>query len=292
VARRPTPLRTLLAVVVAGALVGCSPTGDAPMDVEVSGEPGTAPELTFPTPLDVGVQRVEVLVEGTGPKLVEGQPVLLDFFAESATDGSVIAQTYDSEPRAYILSQDSLGPDLHAALRDERVGARILQIAPGRGDTPAAVAVYDVLSTRAVGDPVEPREGMPTVTLSSNGEPTVTIPDADPPSDLVVQPLIRGLGPQVSAGSVVTVQYVGVTWSDGEVFDSTWADGKLPANLPIGVGSVPEGWDEGIVEQTVGSQVLLVLPPDSGVGGDDALAGQPLVFVVDILAATAGPEGS
>ena len=48
------------------------------------------------------------------------------------------------------------------------------------------------------------------------------------------------------------------------------------------------GWDEGLVGQTVGSQVLLVVPPDKGYGA----AGQPnagisgtdtLVFVVDIL---------
>ena len=51
------------------------------------------------------------------------------------------------------------------------------------------------------------------------------------------------------------------------------------------------GWDEGLVGQTVGSQVLLVVPPDKGYGKD----GQPsagikgtdtLVFVVDILDAT------
>ena len=173
------------------------------------------------------------------------------------------------------MSPDSLGPDLYNALHGQRVGARILQVAPGREGYPAAVAVYDVLPTRATGEPVAPREGLPTVTLGPYGEPTITVPATDPPTQAIAQPLVRGDGPQVEAGQVVTVQYVGVTWSDGKVFDSTWADGKLPADFPIGVGSLPSGWDEGIVEQTVGSQVLLVLPPDSGFAGTDQDLAEP-----------------
>ena len=55
----------------------------------------------------------------------------------------------------------------------------------------------------------------------------------------------------------------------------------------IGKGQVIPGWDEGLVGQTVGSQVLLVVPPDKGYGAGSASAGikgtDTLVFVVDIL---------
>ena len=56
----------------------------------------------------------------------------------------------------------------------------------------------------------------------------------------------------------------------------------------IGKGSVIAGWDEGLVGQTVGSQVLLVVPPDKGYGAagntDAGIKGtDTLVFVVDIL---------
>lgn len=46
------------------------------------------------------------------------------------------------------------------------------------------------------------------------------------------------------------------------------------------------GWDEGLVGQTVGTQVLLVIPPDKGYGasGSEGISGtDTLVFVVDIL---------
>ncbi|MCV2394802.1 FKBP-type peptidyl-prolyl cis-trans isomerase [Actinotalea sp. M2MS4P-6] len=280
----------LLVALVLATTAACTPANETPPDVQVSGDPGSAPELSFPTPYAVPTQRVEVLVPGDGPALEPGQPVLLDFYAESAEDASVIGDTYSSEPRPFVMSAEALGPDLFAALSGQSVGARILQLAPARQGYPATVAVYDVLPTRATGEPVTPREGLPTVTLAADGEPTITMPDGDPPSENVVQPLIRGSGPQVQAGQAVTVQYVGATWTDGTVFDSTWTDDKLPATFPIGVGSVPDGWDEGIVEQTVGSQVLLVLPP--GQGGEAGLNDQTLVYVVDILAASGGPEGS
>jgi peptidylprolyl isomerase len=292
--RRPGWTRVLAATSVAIALLtsGCTAPTAPSNDIQVSGELGASPQLHFVTPLLVPQQRVEVLAPGEGERLADDRPVLLDFYAESAEDGSLIAETYSGEPRAYTMSPDSLGPDLYNALHGQRVGARILQVAPGRDGYPAAVAVYDVLPTRATGEPVAPRDGLPTVTLGPYGEPTITVPDADPPSQAVAQPLLRGDGPQVEAGQVVTVQYVGVTWSDGTVFDSTWAEGKLPADFPIGVGSLPSGWDDGIVEQTVGSQVLLVLPPDSGFAGTDQdLANQTVVFVVDILAARGGVEG-
>jgi peptidylprolyl isomerase len=48
------------------------------------------------------------------------------------------------------------------------------------------------------------------------------------------------------------------------------------------------GWDKGLVGQTVGSQILLVVPPDEGYGSagrkEAGIRGtDTLVFVVDIL---------
>lgn len=282
---------TPLVALVLATTAACTPVAEAPAEVQVTGEPGAAPELSFPAPYEIDAQRVEILVAGDGALLERGEPVLLDFYAESAEDGSLIAETYSAEPRAFRMSSEALGPDLYAALRGQAVGARVLQLAPGRKGFPATVAIYDVLPTSATGEPVEARDGLPSVQRAADGKPTVTMPGGDPPAENVVQPLIRGTGPQVEAGQVVTVQYVGATWSDGKVFDSTWTKGKLPAAFPIGVGSVPDGWDEGIVEQTVGSQVLLVLPPGQAADEDD-LVDETLVYVVDILAADGGPEES
>jgi peptidylprolyl isomerase len=283
-----------LAIVAAAAalVTGCSKEPEPLPQVTVTGEPGLAPDLVYGTPFIVDEPRVEVVWEGDGPVVSEGQAILVNYYAEAGQDGSVVGETFSTEPKPYTLSAEALGIDIFEALEGRTVGSRILHmVPPAPGQTSSTIAVFDLLPTRASGAPVETREGLPSVALDEDGAPTITIPPAEPPVELVVQPLIKGDGPQVEPGQVITVQYTGVVWSNGSVFDSTWAPGKLPSPFPIGVGSVPAGWDEGLVEQTVGSQVLLVMPPEYAYGGtDQALASETLVFVIDILAASGGPS--
>lgn len=287
-----TTLAAGLAVAAALLLGGCTEEPEEPAEIAVTGEPGALPTIEYEAPLTVEEPRVEVLWEGDGPEVSDGEPVLVDFYAESGADGTLINETYSAEPTPYLLSAEALGQDIYDALSGQTVGSRILQVVPAaEGQDGPTVAVFDLLPTRASGEPVEPREGLPTVERAPDGNPTVSVPDTEPPSDLVVQPLLRGSGRQVEPGQVITVQYTGVTWSDGTVFDSTWEPGNLPAPFPIGAGSVIEGWDVGLVEQTVGSQVLLVVPPNLAFGGtDNELADETLVFVIDILAASGGPN--
>jgi len=282
----------LLAVGVVAGAAACSEEPEPAPQVLVTGEPGGTPELQFTAPLAITEPSVEVIAEGTGPELSDGGPVLVNFYAESAADGSLINETYSGEPRAYVLSEEYIGTEIYRALRGQRVGSRILHVVPPSEGQPAGtVAVFDILPTRAEGEAVPPREGLPTVDVGDDGTPAVTVPpETAPPADLVIQPLIRGTGPQVVAGQVITVQYVGVRWSDGSVFESSWESGELPVSFPIGVQSVLEGWDAGLVEQPVGSQVLLVVPPSMAYGGTpNELAEETLVYVVDILSAVGGP---
>ena len=86
----------------------------------------------------------------------------------------------------------------------------------------------------------------------------------------MVQPLIKGDGATVAAGQTVVVNYVGIVWASGTVFDSSWTRGAT-FTVPIGAGQVIPGWDEGLVGQTVGSRVLLAIPPDKGYGSPGQL---------------------
>jgi peptidylprolyl isomerase len=106
-------------------------------------------------------------------------------------------------------------------------------------------------------------------------------------SSLVVQPLVVGTGPVVEAGQTVVVHYTGIVFGTGKQFDSSWDRGQA-AEFVIGKSQVIAGWDKGIVGQTVGSQLLLVIPPADGYGtSGNSSAGisgtDTLVFVVDIL---------
>lgn len=281
---------TVLVLAAALLLGACEEPEDTPSTpantaLEVTGSAGSPPTLEYTPPLDVPEVRSEVLWPGTGRELADGDPVLLNLYAQDARDATVLQNTYADAPQWLALDDSSVGGELADELRGQRVGARLLHVE--EDDGVPVVLVVDVLPTRADGEAVAPEaaEGVPTVTLAEDGAPTITIPpDAAPPGDLGIRPLIRGDGRQVEAGQVVTVRYTGVRWSDGEVFDTSWAPDAAPSSVMIGLGEVIEGWEQGLLEQSVGSQVMLVVPPELGYEGTASpLAGETLVYVVDIL---------
>ncbi|MCL2464331.1 MAG: FKBP-type peptidyl-prolyl cis-trans isomerase, partial [Micrococcales bacterium] len=103
----------------------------------------------------------------------------------------------------------------------------------------------------------------------------------------VVQPRIQGTGPAVKSGQTIVVNYTGWLW-DGTQFDSSWDRQATMAVQDIGQAQLIDGWNQGLVGQDVGSQVLLVIPPSLGYGSTaqgSIPANSTLVFVVDILAA-------
>ncbi|SDQ40302.1 FKBP-type peptidyl-prolyl cis-trans isomerase [Quadrisphaera sp. DSM 44207] len=308
--RRSLPVLLAVPLVLAGC--GSEDPADPAQvleQVEVSdaGE-GEAPQVVLEeTPLSVEETATEVLRDGEGPPVEAGQLVGVDYVGVNGADGEQFdASEWSGTPISFTLD-DSVIPGFTTALQGVPVGSRVLAaIAPqdgygpqggveaaGIGAEDTLVFVIDVVSAspaRAAGEAVTPPAGLPGVTLAEDGAPTITIPQgAQPPSELVAQELIRGTGPQVQSGQTVTVHYTGVKWADGSVFDSSWENGA-PVPFQIGTGQVIPGWDTGLVGRTVGSQVLLVIPPAQGYGEagapDAGISGtDTLVFVVDVLAA-------
>jgi len=283
--------RVVVLAVAALALGACSTVTSADPEVTVTGGPGEAPTVTYLTPLTVDSTFQKTIWPGTGDELQEGAPVLIDFWLENATDASLVKESYSTSPTPRILTAEDLGTDLYETLRGQQVGARLLQVTPGSsGADYPTVTVLDVLPTRAVGEPHTPDPALPVATEAGDGSLMLTPTGTTPPDDLVVQPLIRGTGPQVAAGDVITVQYGGFTWDDGVMFDSTWQRG-LPVSFLL--SDVPP-WAEGLVDQPAGSRVLLVVPPSYPLGVTDGeeLAGKTVVFVIDILATGSPAQGA
>ncbi len=157
----------------------------------------------------------------------------------------------------------------------------------GIAEDATAVVVMDlqkVYLAAADGAPqYSDRRGMPSVVLAPNGAPGIIVPGTPPPTDLAVEVLKKGAGPAVTADDSIRIHYTGVTWAGREVFDSTWDKG---ASTAVTLDGVVEGFAEALEGQTVGSQILAVIPPELGYG-DQASgaipAGSTLVFVIDIL---------
>jgi peptidylprolyl isomerase len=101
---------------------------------------------------------------------------------------------------------------------------------------------------------------------------------------LNVATLIEGKGVATQNGQEITVNYVGVSYKDGEEFDSSWKRSQ-PFSFKLGDGKVIKGWDQGLVGVKVGSRVQLDIPAELAYG-DDASGGSPtgpLRFVIDVL---------
>lgn len=147
-----------------------------------------------------------------------------------------------------------------------------------------AIDLQKVYLAAADGTPqYNDRRGMPSVVLAPNGTPGIIIPDTAPPSDLAVEVLKKGDGPAVGDGDQIRINYTGLTWADRKVFDSTWDKG---ASTAVTLDAVVPGFAQALKGQTVGSQILVVIPPSLGYGDKTTSsipAGSTLVFVIDVL---------
>jgi peptidylprolyl isomerase len=87
------------------------------------------------------------------------------------------------------------------------------------------------------------------------------------------------------AGLPVNVHYVGVSWSTGAEFDSSWSRSEL-FGFALGAGQVISGWDQGVAGMRVGGRRRLTIPPHLGYGAQGAggviAPNETLVFVVDL----------
>ena len=123
---------------------------------------------------------------------------------------------------------------------------------------------------------------MPTVTGDKGAAPQITAPGGNPPTNLVTEDVYVGEGAEASANSTLTVHYTLMSWSTGEVVESSWSG--EPATF--GLNQVILGWQQGIPGMKVGGRRLLVIPPDLGygeAGGGPIGPNETLIFVVDLI---------
>ncbi|MFC5379674.1 FKBP-type peptidyl-prolyl cis-trans isomerase [Aquipuribacter nitratireducens] len=271
--------------------------------VSVDGAYGEVPTVEFDTPFEVEESASTVLDEGDGEELTSEDTVTLDYWVFSGSSGEQLESSRDAAPISLPLGEGQAAPGIIDALVGIPDGSRVVAaVAPpeppeGASADPSAetiVFVMDVLGVvpeRAEGEVVEPPEGVPSVTTDDAGDvESLDVSGVEAPEELVVTTLIEGEGEPVEAGSTVTIHYEGVLASDGTVFDSSWDRGTA-ATFPL--DNLIPAWRDGLVGVPVGSRVVMQVPPEQGYGAEGSPPTIPgdadLVFVVDVLAATAPP---
>ena len=225
------------------------------------------------TSADVGADLHGALTGATeGSRLLVTQPVAEPAGepAEDGTDESTDAPADDATDAPTDEGTEAPTDGPTDAPTDSATAGRML------------VIVVDVLRTSATGVAVE-GAGVPGVSVGDGegGAPTLAVePGAAPPEKLAVAQVLRGTGEPVRPGQEVTVQYLGLVWDSGEVYDSTWSAERGPQVLAV--DDTFPGLREALLDQPVGSRVLVVAPPAQAFGT------QTLALVVDVLATWGG----
>ena len=259
--------------------------------VKVSGPLDEKPTIEFKPAFAGEKDEFRIIEAGTGPEVASGDRVTVNYVAVGGSDGAELDTTWGAAPQKITVGTSAVLPIIDEAIIGQPVGTRVLVSTDStEANGQWLLFVFDIVDAKklpasAEGEAVAPLPNMPAVTIE-NGVPTIAKPTGDASTTLVVSVLIKGTGPVVAAGQTVSMQYTGIVWATGTVFDSSWTSGAV--DFPIGSGQVIAGFDEGIVGQTVGSRVLVAIPPDKGYGAEgNAQAGiagtDTLVFVVDIL---------
>ena len=283
----PSPSATAAAD-LCDALAAPGAASDA---VEVTGDPGAPATATFTAPLDITELQTTVVDEGSGDPVASGDFISYALSAFDAETGERLVDT-GYAPGELLPAQISADNPLGQILGCGKPGQRVVATFPATESASAEIYVVDLLGlvpTAAWGEEQPPVDGMPTVTLDEDGTPNITIDtSATPPTETEVATLKKGDGYTVASGDYVLIQYRGARWSTGELFEGgdTWDGGTPYAGQTTGFVA---GFQKALEGQTVGSQVLVVIPPADGYGegeiNDSDLKGETLVFVIDIIGA-------
>lgn len=256
------------------------------------------PVVTVKSPWAIAKTQSKVLREGTTTQKVgETATVTINYVGVNGTTGEIFDSSYErGAPTSFPL--DQVIPGFKLGLQGQQVGSRVLigvtpedgypqgtqdgSIAPGD----SLIFVVDIISAsfdEATGEAVAPAAGLPTVTMK-DGKPEIALTAGQAaPTELKVQPLIKGAGTPVAADSTISVKYRSWNYADGALLEDAWQaqSGQLSKLI--------QGWQKGLVGQTAGSRVLLVVPPAQGYpdgrpSATPSLApNQTLVYVIDIL---------
>jgi peptidylprolyl isomerase len=300
----------MLGLAACGSDSSDADVGGAPLSsVTIEGKQGEEPKVTFDGRLDGSEEETEVLIEGDGETVADGDTVSAHLWIGNGFTQEEATSTFDGAPESIEVTDETLAP-IRDSLVDHKVGERVVVLTSaedaygeqgnpsiGIGNKDAVLFIIDIMGTAETVPPLDGPQGEEK--KPAGWAPTLIEEDGvitgldfstahEPTGKLIATTLVKGDGAKVKSGQTLTVDYLGQVYKADEPFDESYSG--EPAEFPIGVGQVITGWDERLVGRTVGSRVILEIPPADGYGKQgNEQAGikgtDTLFFVVDILGA-------
>lgn len=279
--------------------------------ITAKGKLGEKPTISFKTPFKVTNNSYQIVQNGDGDYAKDGQKLCIQQIVLDPKTGKEVQSTWETGADCTAtLSSKNMQANFYKLFKSMKINSTVAMgitsqassqkssSSSSSSSTQQQVTAYlmaltlvsaKTIPTRAEGttvDNIDP--ALPKITLAKNGQPSINADNLKKyksDGQLKVQTLIEGKGAQVTEKSTITAHYVGwVLGGDAKKpFDSSWARGD---SATFNLQQVIKGWTQGLAGQKVGSQVLLIIPPDFGYGAQaqkNIPANSTLVFVVDIL---------
>lgn len=269
--------------------------------VTVAGKPGVEPEVTWKTQMTSDKQVTKTLTTGDGAEVKDGDQVLTHIWIGNGFTQKKAFSTYDAGKPETVTVDDKLSPVFADAIKGHTLGSRVAVTTPADkafgpsgnpqmniGNKDAVLVIIDLISIHTPPKPVDvPNDQLPSLITGKNGPVALDfkgVPKPKAGGDLLRSVLREGKGATVTSDMTVTANYLGQVYGAKKPFDESYS--KQP--VPFSLSQVVKGWTLGLSGLTVGTRVLLQIPPDLGYG-DQGQAnippGSTLYFVVDILKA-------
>jgi peptidylprolyl isomerase len=280
------------------------PTKERLDAVQIAGEVGDEPDVTWDSQMSAGKIESETLVTGDGAELAEGDQVLAHLWIGNGFTEAKAFSTHDKDVTAELVTVDAQLPPFLAAIKGATIGSRIAVTSSaeeafgpagnaqlGIGNKDSVLVIVDLASGIDDGPtgtrPPAP-SWVPPLEFSKGVVSGFDFEGVPEPTNVLREAtLFEGDGPVVEKGNAVVVSYLGQVYGGKKPFDENFSG--APTSFGIGTGNVIKGWDKAIVGATVGTRMVISVPPDLGYGDK----GNPdagikrtdtLYFVIDVLA--------
>jgi peptidylprolyl isomerase len=305
--RRPAhlllPVVLLLGVTACGSDSGGSDKTYEGLDaVTITGDFGKAPKVEWKGEMTASDVAVKTLEEGDGETVEKGDKVVTNLWIGNGYTQQKAYTTYDDgQPQTLTVDDQALSKPFFDALSGQKYGSRVAITASAQdlfgdagnpqlqiGNKDTVLVILDLMEPFQTPKAVDvPQSKMPKLVLEKDvpvGFDFSGIPEPKADAELMRTVLKRGKGIEVTTDMTLKVHYLGEVYDGKKPFDENYSGD--PASFAL--TSVVQGWTYGLSGMTVGSRVLLAIPPDLGYGAQEQPnipANSTLYFVVNIVSA-------
>ena len=268
----------------------CTPSGSGTTDLSKK------PTVPVPNVAAPSETTVVDIVCGTGEAAKDGSKVQVKYVGLLYSTGKEFDSSWSRGDTLPVTVGTGVIPGFSKGIEGMKVGGRREVIIPskdGYGDAGQPPAIPGGATLIFLIDLVKIQQPAPRTPCTPSGtgttdltkKPVVTVPKTPAPAETTTIDIVCGTGAQADDGSAVEVKYVGVLYTNGQEFDSSWKSGST-FPFTVGTGVIP-GFSKGVTGMKVGGRREIIIPAKDGYGAQgqppSIPGGATLIFVIDLV---------